>query len=260
MKIGVCIKQVPDTETKIRINESRDWISEEGIKFVINPYDEYALEEGIKAKEKFGGEVVTITIGPKRCQEAIRSALAMGADRSVHVVYDDYKLDPLSISKILKEVVKKEGIELVFMGKQAIDNDYSEVGPMLSQMLNWACGNVVTKIDFSVDGKVLTVERESLGGDKEIHELKIPAVVTAAKGLNNPRYPSLKGIMGAKKKEIKEFTLSDLGLSEASAKSTLVLGNLRLPPERKGGKVIDGDAGEAARKLSELLRNEAKVL
>ena len=260
MKIGVCLKQVPDTETKIRINDSRQWISEEGVKFIINPYDEYALEEALKAKEKFQGEVVVLTVGPKRCQEAIRGALAMGADRSVHIVCDDYKLDPLSLAKVMKEAIVKENFDIVFMGKQAIDNDFSQGGPLLSEMLGWGLANVVLKLEFSPDGKTVTAEREIEGGAREVLEMKLPAIITATKGLNTPRYPSLKGIMASKKKEIKEQSIDNLGLNEASLKSGLVLDNLRLPPERKAGGIIDGEPAEAARKLVEVLRNEAKII
>lgn len=260
MKIGVCVKQVPDTETKIRINDSRDWISEEGVKFVINPYDEFALEEALKAKEKFSGEVVTVTVGPKRCTEAIRSALAMGADRAVHIVCDDHKLDSLAISKLLKAAIEKEGFDMVFMGKQAVDNDFMSVGPMLSEMLSWSSGNVVIKLAFSDDGKTVTVEREVEGGAKEVLELPLPALITATKGLNTPRYPALKGIMQAKKKEIKEMSFADLGLSDSDMKAKIDIGNFRTPPERKAGKIIEGEPEEAAAKLVELLRNEAKVI
>jgi electron transfer flavoprotein beta subunit len=260
LKIGVCVKQVPDTETKIRINDSRNWISEEGVKFVINPYDEYALEEALKAKEKFGGEVAIITVGPKRCQESIRSGLAMGADRAIHIVCDDYRLSSLTVAKILKEVISKEKFDLVMMGKQAVDNDFSSVGPMLSELLGWASGNVVIKLDFSQDGKVITAQREVEGGGKEVLELLLPTLITATKGLNNPRYPSLKGIMQAKKKEIKEVSFSDLGLSGDKLTDCFTLENFRLPPERTAGKIIDGEPADAAEKLAELLRNEAKVI
>jgi electron transfer flavoprotein beta subunit len=260
LKIGICVKQVPDTETKIRITDTRDWISEEGVKFIISPYDEYALEEGLKAKEKFGGEVTTITVGPKRAQEAIRTALSMGADRSIHVVCEDYKLEPLTVAKALKEVIAKEGLDLVFMGKQAIDRDFSGTGPMLSELLGWPCANITTKIEYSADGKTITAEREIEGGSREVLEMIAPAIITATKGLNTPRYPSLKGIMAAKKKEIKEMALADLGLAEAAGKISLKLENFRLPPERKAGMLIEAEPKEAAAKVASLLRNEAKVI
>lgn len=260
MKIGVCLKQVPDTETKIRLNDQKNWISEEGVKFVVNPYDEFALEEALKARDKFQGEVVTVTIGPKRSQEAIRSALAMGANRAVHVVVEDHKLDPLAVAAILKEVIAKEGFEVVFMGKQAIDNDHAQIGLITSEMLDWPSANVVTRLEFSPDGKSMTVEREVEGGARDVIELKLPAVITATKGLNTPRYPSLKGIMDAKKKEIKEISVDSLGLGADKLSAKIALENLRLPAERKAGRMIAGEPKDAAKALVDALRNEAKVL
>jgi len=260
LKIGVCVKQVPDTETKIRINESREWISDDGVKFVINPYDEYAIEEALKAKTKFGGEVVILTIGPKTSAERIRTAMAMGADRAVLVIAEDHKLDSLATAKILKNVIEKEELDIVFMGKQAVDNDHSSVGPMLSQMLGWPSGNVIAKMDFSEDGKAVIAEREVEGGKREVLELPLPAIVTATKGLNNPRYPNVLGIRKAKNKEIKELTFGDIGLSDDDLKASFKLGNFRLPPDRQEGKIIEGEPPEAAAKLVEMLRSESKVI
>lgn len=264
MNIIVCMKQVPDTEAQIRVKPDGSGIVDSDIKFVMNPYDEYGVEEALLLKEKFGGTVTIVCLGPERAIEAIRTGLAMGVDKAVHL--DDQAFeggDAFSTAKALAAAIKGMEYDLIFCGKQAIDDDLAQVGPALAEMLGIPQIVVVTKVEVSEDGKKAKVNRQIIGGE-EIIEVPLPAVLTAQKGLNEPRYASLPGIMKAKKKEVKVLKIADLGLDpngvgKAGAKTQIL--KMYSPPQRETGKIIEGEtAEETAQKLATLLREEAKVI
>lgn len=258
MKIYVCIKQVPDTETKIKLQADGSGIDEAGIKWVVNPYDEFAIEEALKVKEANAGSTVTaVTVGPKsRAADALRTAMAMGADDSI-LIDGPSNVDAYFAAKAMASAIKKEGAaDLVFTGKLAIDDNASATSQYLAEFLEIPHVTVVSKL--TVTEKNLEAEREVEGGSKEIFELQLPALVAANKGLNMPRYASLPGIMKAKKKPLKEMTLGDLGIGEESSK--ISFSDYQLPPEKPAVKMIEGDPAQQAAELVRLLKDEAKVL
>lgn len=251
MKIAVCVKRVPDTETRIKIAADGKSIDEAGVKFVLNPYDEFALEEALRIKERLGGvaEVTAITLGPDSAQETLRTALAMGADRAVHLVASRQVPDPLVAARALTAELRSGGYDLVLCGKLAIDDYSHAVGSMIGELLGIPSVSGVARLEIEQNrGRA---EREVEGGI-EVVEFSLPAVVTTDKGLNEPRYPSLKGIMQAKKKplETKPVELEEGGLEVME---------LAPPPERKPGRIV-GEGPDAVPALIEALRNEAKVL
>lgn len=257
MNIFVCIKQVPDTESKININSDKTGIESAGIKWVMNPYDEFAVEEALKLKADKGGSVKVLSVGPKaRIVDSVRTALAMGADEGI-VIDAPENLDAFATAKALSAAIKQEGgFDQIFTGKQAFDNNNSAVTQMLAEFLEIPHAVVVSKFD-AADGSC-TVEREVEGGSKEIIELKGPSVVGANKGLNKPRYASLPGIMKAKKKPMKDLDLSALGVTDADQK--LKFKNLQLPPDKPPVQMLSGEAGAQAAELVKKLREEAKVI
>jgi electron transfer flavoprotein beta subunit len=264
MNIIVCIKQVPDTAARIKIGAGGKEVDSADLNFVVNPYDEYAVEEALKVKEAVGGgEVVIISLGPDRATEAIRTCLAMGADRGIHLKDAAFEgSDPYVTAKVLAKVIGDMEYDLILCGKQAVDDNASFVGPGLAEMLGIPQATVITKLDLSDDRKSITVEREVEGG-KEVVEIPLPALVTAQKGLNEPRYASLPGIMKAKKKEIKVIDAASLGIpadqvGEKGAREKIL--SLELPPERQAGKIIPGEPAEAVKELVKLLKEEAKAL
>ena len=250
MKIACCIKRVPDSETRVKIGADGKRIDDTGVKFVLNPYDEYAVEEGLRRKEKAGaGEVTVLCLGPAAAQETIRTVLAMGADRGVLLQTDTIPADGFETAKALAAELKDGGWDLILCGKVAIDDSSHQVGPMLGELLGLPCVTAVAHLE--IDGTTGVAEREIEGGI-EVVEFPLPAVITADKGLNEPRYPALKGIMAAKKKplEVKPVQLG-AGAIEVLA--------LTLPPERKEGRIV-GEGPDAIPELVRLLREEAKVL
>jgi len=250
VKIAVCIKRVPDTETRIRIGGDGASIDETGVKFIVNPYDEFAIEEALQRRDKSGGgEVVAVALGPDAAQETIRGALAMGADRGVLLKADRIPADALAVAKALAAEIKDGGYDLVLFGKMAVDDYNHGVGPMVAELLQLPCVTAISKLDLE-GGKGLA-EREIEGG-VEVMEFALPAVLTAEKGLNTPRYPALKGIMAAKKKPIE---IKPAALGEARIAVTA----LGLPPDRKAGRIV-GEGPDAVSELVRLLRAEAKVL
>lgn len=257
MKIFVCIKQVPDTETRIQIKADKTGIEEAGVKWVMNPYDEYAVEEALKIKEAKGaGQVTVITVGPKaRASEALRTAMAMGADDGI-VIDATEPLDNFWTAKALAGAIKKEGaFDLVLAGKLAIDDNAASVPQMLAEMLGIPHVTVVSKLTV---GDTLVAEREIEGGARQIFQLTGPCVVAANKGLNTPRYASLPGIMKAKKKPLKEVTLADAGVQTGQLKVRYK--DFQLPPEKPAVKMISGDPATQAKELVRLLLEEAKIL
>ncbi len=248
MKIAVCVSHVPDTATKVQVGPDGKSIDQNGVTYVVNPYDEFAIEEALKTKEALGGEVVVISLGPDANKETIRKALAMGADNAVLLKTDEVK-DSLAVAKALAEEIKNQGAEIVFFGKQSVDYDNQIVGQLTAEFLGYNSVSVVVDLKIE-DGKV-TAEREIEGG-KEVVETTLPVVITAQKGLNEPRYASLKGIMAAKRKPIEEKE------PVATENKTEVL-KMKLPAPKQPGKIIGTDASAAA-ELVRLLREEAKVI
>lgn len=264
MNILVCLKQVPDTETQISIAADGKSIATDNIKWVMNPYDENAVEEALQIKEKFGGEVTIIGVGPKRVTESIRTALAMGADKGILV--DDPAVsgsDSLGTARILNAVIKDLDYDIILCGKQGVDDDYGLVGTMLAEFLDIPQISIAVKLEVSEDSSSVTVHREVEGGAFVI-EAPLPALITAQKGLNEPRYASLPGIMKAKKKPLDVKTIGDLGLDaglvgEAGAKIEIM--EITLPEQREAGKIIEGETPqEKAAALAKLLHEEAKVI
>ena len=248
MKIAVCVSHVPDTAAKINIGSDGINIDKSGVTFVVNPYDEFAIEEALKTKEKISGETVAISLGGDTNKESLRKALAMGIDNGVLLKDDGYR-DSLSVAKALAEEIKTQNAELVFMGKQSVDFDNSVVGQMVAELLGYNCVSVA--VSFTLDGNKITCDREIEGG-KEIIETILPAVITCQKGLNEPRYASLKGIMAAKKKEILEK-------APANATNYVEVITLKRPDAKQAGKIIGTDSS-AVPELVRLLREEAKVI
>lgn len=263
MDILVCMKQVPDTESKIRLKAGEKAVDTENLNFVINPFDEFAIEEALRIREKLGGTVTLVSMGPTRTQEALRTGLAMGADRAIHLQDDAFDgADAWATAKVLAKAVQGLEYDLILCGKQAIDDDSAQVAALLAEMLDLPQVTVVTKLEIAADGKSARAHREIEGG-VEVVETSLPAVITAQKGLNEPRYPSLPGIMKAKKKEIKVLDAVALGFDAGEvgrAGSRLETVDVFLPPARQAGRVIEGEPAEVARELARLLREEAKVI
>jgi electron transfer flavoprotein beta subunit len=255
----VCITHVPDTESRIRIGADGRSVDEAGLKFIVSPYDEFALEEAIRLKEAKGGDVTVVTFGPERAAQALRECLARGATKAIHIKGDSGQADALGIAKVLAAAIRQAGPDLVFFGKQGVGTDNSLVGPMVAELLGMPQANVVTR--FEVGEGSVTVRRE-IEGAEEVISLQLPAVITAQKGLNEPRYASLKGIMAAKKIAIETRSVADLGLDEGEILNRRVrIVSLELPPEKSGGRKIDGaDPAAAAQEILRYIREEAKAL
>ncbi len=257
MRLFVCIKQVPDTETKIKLTSDNSGIEESGIKWVMNPYDEFAVEEALKLKESQGqGQVIVVSVGPKaRVVDSLRTALAMGADEAI-VIDAPGPLDSHLAAQAMAAAIRKEGpFDMIFTGRQAIDGNASATGQILAELLEIPHATVVSKFNYM--GESCVVEREVEGGSKEVIELKGPAVITANKGLNSPRYASLPGIMKAKKKPLKELDLESLGLNSEQIKTFFK--EFKMPPEKPPVLMISGEAAQQAQELAQRLSEEAKV-
>jgi electron transfer flavoprotein beta subunit len=259
MKIFVMIKQVPDTATQVKIGSDPKAIETAGVTWIVSPYDEFAVEEALRAKEKRGqGEVVAVTLGPDRAKEALRSCLAMGADRAIHLLDPAFEgTDTLSTARAIAAVIKQEQPALALFGRQAIDDDMGAVAAQVAELLGWPCASWIMEESVDEAGKTIRVGRQVEGG-LEVFDLPLPAVVSAQKGLNEPRYPTLKGIMGAKKKEIKEVKAADLGLAPEPAQLSVV--KLESLPPRPPGRIIKGEPAEAVKELVRALREDAKSI
>jgi len=252
------MKQVPDTETRFQVSSGK--IVEEGIQYVVNPYDEYAIEECLLKKEAAGeGQVTVICMGPDRAREAILQALALGCDEAIHLNDPAFEgADAFTTAQVLAAAINKVGeYDFIFTGKQGVDNDNAQVGILLAEMLDLPHVSVITKLDIA--GGKATAQREVEGG-KQVVETSLPAVFSAQKGLNEPRYPSFRGIRQAKRKPYTTWTANDLGIDPAVLESKSELVSVALPPERGGGRIIEGEPAEAAKELVRLLREEAKVI
>lgn len=259
MNSVVCIAHVPDTEARIKIGGDGRSIDEAGVKFIVSPYDEFALEEAIRLKEAKGGDVTVLSFGPERAAQGLRECLARGATKAVHVVGDLNRADSLGVAKVLAAAIQQIGFDIVFFGKQGVGTDRSLVGPMVAELLGVPAVNVVTELEVG-EGSV-TAHRE-IEGAEEVIEAPLPAVITAQKGLNEPRYASLKGIMAAKKITIENRSIADLGLSEEDVFDARVkVVSLDLPPEKAPGRKLEGlDAKAAAQEIVKYIREEAKAL
>jgi electron transfer flavoprotein beta subunit len=259
MKILVMVKQVPDTATQMKVGSDSRAIDTAGVTWIVSPYDEYAMEEALRIKEKRGqGEVVAVALGPDRAKEALRSCLAMGADRAIHLLDPAWAAaDTLTTARALAAVIKQEAPALALFGRQAIDDDMGSVGAQVAELLGWPCASWIMEEAVDEAGKTIRVGRQVEGG-LEVFDLPLPAAISAQKGLNEPRYPTLKGIMGAKKKEIKDVKAGDLGLSaDASALSVIKLETL---PPRPPGRIIPGETAVAVKELVRALREDAKAI
>ena len=256
MNIVACVKQVPDTETLIKVKPDGSGIDETGIKWVMNPYDEFGVEEALRLKEKYGGDVTIVTLGPARALEALRTALAMGADKGIYIndpALDD--VDAYTVATALAAAIKGIPHDIIFCGQRAIDDDSGQVGAVLADLLGIPQVAVVTKVD--VEGKSIKVIRP-IEGAQLLIESSLPCVVTAQKGLNEPRYASLPGIMKAKKKPVDVKGAAGLGIS-VDVKSKIA--RTLPPPARPPGKIICGEEpAEKVKELVRLLREEAKVI
>ena len=248
MKIAVCVSHVPDTATKIKIGSDGKSIDPAGVTYIINPYDEFAVEEALKTKEQTGSEVVLISVGGDANKETIRKGLAMGADQGVLLKSEGY-YDSLSVAHALADEIKAQKCNLVFFGKQSVDYDNGITGQLTAEILGYNCISVV--VAFKLENNKITAEREIEGG-REVVETELPAIITAQKGLNEPRYASLKGIMASKKKVIEEKPAKAVNDLTEIIKFTL-------PATKQPGRIIGTDAS-AVPELVRLLREEAKVI
>ena len=249
MKILVVVKRVIDYNVQIRVKEDGTGVQTENVKMSTNPPDDNAIEEAVKLKESGKAkEVVAVTIGEEKAQETVRKALAVGADRGIHIKADNY-IEPLGVAKILKKIVDKEKPDLIFMGKQAIDDDCNQTGQMLSAILGWPQGTFASKIELK--DKTILVTREVDEGLETV-EINLPAIITCDLRLNEPRYASLPNIMKAKKKPIEQLIANDLGVDISNRIQQL---KVEEPPKRKGGVKVANVA-----ELISKLKNEAKVI
>ena len=259
MKCIVCVASVPDTASVIKIGADGKQIDEAGIKWIVSPYDEYALEEAIQITEAQGGEVTAVTYGPARAEAALRDCLARGAHNAVHVIGGEATLgDSAAIAKVLAAALKDREADLILCGVKGVGTDCAQVGPMLAEMLDIPHVGNVTSLEVA-DG-ALKAGRDVEGGQEQV-ESPLPALVTAQKGLNEPRYAALKGIMAAKRKPVEKIQVADLGVDEGAG-ATYVVRSLELPPAKDAGKIIQGedDPAGAAAELVKLLRAEAKAI
>ena len=248
MKIAVCVSQVPDTTTKVKIGPDGRTIDPAGVTYIINPYDEFAVEAALQLKEKSGGETIVLSVGKDSNKEAIKKAYAMGIEKGI-LIKSDVEMDSYTVARNLADVLKEINPDIIFFGKQSIDYDDSQVGSLTSEMLGIPSISVV--VSMNVDGSKVTCEREIEGG-KEVVETTLPAAITAQRGLNNPRYPNLKGIMAAKSKPIEERQPT------YTENKTEVL-TMSLPKPKPKGKIVGTDVS-AVPELVKLLREEAKVI
>src|SRR5262245_37983974 len=265
MKMLVLVKQVPDTATTVQVASDPRAIDQTGLTWIVSAYDEFALEEALRIKEKrnqgTADEVVAVTLGPERAKEALRSCLAMGADRAIHVNDPAFEgADTLTAARALAAVVKIEGPQLVLSGRQAIDDDMGATGAQVAEILGWPCMSWIMEEAVTDDVTGIRIGRQVEGG-LEVFDVPLPCVVTAQKGMNEPRYPTLKGIMGAKKKEVKELKAADLqaGGFGAAAPALEVVALEALPP-RPPGRILTGDPKDMARELVRTLREDVKAI
>lgn len=257
MKILVCVKQVPDMESRFRPDAAGVWYAETDLAFRVNEYDEYAIEQAILLKEQLGGEpeITVLSVGPDRVVEAIKKGLSMGGDRGVHVQDPAAHLkDPFQIASIIAAYAKTEAFDLIFTGMQSLDRGSTQVGVTVAETLGYACATTVIGFEYA-DG-TLTVKRELEGGVKGTVRLKTPALITCQLGLNQPRYPTLPNIMRAKKKEIRAIPVAELLQQQAR----LVMADFHAPARKGTGVVLEGEVGDQVDRLIGILKDKTAVL
>ncbi|WP_010651087.1 electron transfer flavoprotein subunit beta/FixA family protein [Oceanobacillus massiliensis] len=257
MNIYVLLKKTFDTEEKISVSDGK--IEDDGVEFIINPYDEYAIEEAINQRDIHGGEVTVITIGDEDSEKQLRTALAMGADKAVLVNTEEdlEEGDQYTTAKILAAYLDDKNADLILAGNVAIDEASGQVGPRLAEILGFPYVSTITSL--KIDGNTVLLEKD-VEGDAEIIETSLPLLVTCQQGLNEPRYPSLPGIMKAKKKPLEELEIDDLDLDEDDVEAKTRTLEIFLPPEKEAGRVLEGEMKEQVKELVSLLKNEKKVL
>ncbi len=256
MKIAVCVKQVPAKDAPLAIGPNGDWIRESDIGFETNEPDAFALEEALRLKEKHGGEVVAISMGPERAKQTIKEALAKGADRGIHIADSEfYKLDPLASARSLAVAIEKENFDLILTGLQSDDQGFGQTGVLLAELLGRPHATIIMSIE--VEGSQMKLKRELEAGWFQHVELPLPAVLTIQSGINKPRYATLKGIMAAKKKEIATIDRASLGVNSAPMQH---VERIYVPQKTKKTEFITGTPKEAAAKLLERLKHEARII
>jgi electron transfer flavoprotein beta subunit len=264
VKSLVLIKQVPNADSPFRINAAGTWVDESNLTFGLNDYDRYALEAVLRLKDAGKvTEVVALTVGPERAATALRTCLATGADRAIHVKDDALAgSDPLSQARVIHAAIKDEGFSLILAGLQADDDNYGQIGGLVARLLDLPCATAAMSLEL-LDGGAVRVERELENNRLQVAELQLPAVITVQTGINEPRYASLKGIMAAKKKEMRTVGLKDLGLDPAAvggAAARLKTVRLTTPPKAKGAEILQGKADEVARQLVKRIREKTGVI
>jgi electron transfer flavoprotein beta subunit len=256
VKIVVAIKQVPARDSQLRVRDDGQWIEEDDLSFEINEPDAYALEEGLQLKEKNGGEVIALCLGPARASSTIREALAKGADRAIHIEEESLAtLDTLGIARLLAKALEAEKPDLILTGLQSDDLGYGQTGVVLAELLGWVHSTIIMQVEVNDSG--IRVKRELEGGWFQHIGMPLPAVLTIQSGISKLRYASLMGIKKAKTKEVKRLTLEDLGVH---ARSHLNIESVYLPHKSKQTQLLEGTAKEVASKLVEKLKFEARVL
>ncbi|MEK4486663.1 electron transfer flavoprotein subunit beta/FixA family protein [Psychrobacillus sp. FSL H8-0484] len=257
MNIYVLVKRTFDTEEKIVVSGGK--IQEDGAEFIINPYDEYAIEEAIQVRDAQGGEVTVITMGGEDAEKQLRTALAMGADKAVLINLEDdvEEMDQFTAAQIISEYLKDKSPDLILAGNVAIDGGSGQVGPRVAELLG--INYVTTITNLEINGTTVTIKRD-VEGDTEVLETSLPLLVTAQQGLNEPRYPSLPGIMKAKKKPLDEIELDDLDIDEDDVVAKTETLEIYLPPKKEAGKVLEGELADQVKELVHLLHSEAKVI
>ena len=256
MNILVCIKQVPDMESKFKVNSEGNWYNDADLAWRMNEYDEYAVEQAVQLKEQAGdADLTVLSIGPDRVKEMMKKALAMGCDRGAHIADDDFfKKDPYEIASVIAEYAKDKDFDLIFTGMQSQDRGSGQVGVLVAEILGLA--SITTIVDFAYDGGQITAKRELEGGIKAIIKTAAPALVTCQLGLNTPRYPTLPNIMKAKRKELLSTPISELLKVEGKQETA----KLYFPERKGGGLVLEGDAGDLADQLIKILKDKTAVL
>lgn len=255
MNILVCIKQVPDMESKFKVNEDGTWYDSGDLAWRMNEYDEYAVEQAVQLKEMTGADLTVLCIGPDRVKETMKKALAMGCDRGVHVVDDaSFKKDPFSIASIIAEFAGPKNFDLIFTGMQSQDRGSAQVGVLVAEILGLPCATTI--VDFSFKDGLISVKRELEGGVKARVTASLPALVTCQLGLNSPRYLTLPNILKAKKKEMLSIPVGDL-LKAASLEETI---SLHFPEKKGSGLILEGDAADLVDRLIKILKEKTAVL
>mgnify|MGYP006263926893 FL=1 len=254
MKIAVLIKQVPGSESALPINDSQNWIDESSVTFVMNPPDNYALEEALILKEKIGeGEVVIVSMGPNRVQKVIREGLAKGADRGIHLLQEGkIENDPLSVSKKISTALKEENFDLILSGLQSDDTGMSQTGVLIGEFLGMSTATLV--VETKIENDHIRLKKELESGWYKLVVLPIPASIRIHSCINTPRYPSLKGIMGAKKKEIKCIS------GDLKSDQSQTIESISLPQKSKQTEIIEADVDSAVSRIMEILKSDVKVL